>query len=125
MKRSTFFAIAGLTMLPALLAQTPAALRTRVRPQIPEADRSASDKVFLEHADLLTKNEEDSFMVLVGNVMFTKGGMTMLCDSAHYVAETGSMDAFRNVRMEQGDTLEVTADELNYDGISQIGRAHV
>ena len=120
MKRSTFFAIAGLTMLPALLAQTPAALRTRVRPQIPEADRSASDKVFLEHADLLTKNEEDSFMVLVGNVMFTKGGMTMLCDSAHYVAETGSMDAFRNVRMEQGDTLEVTADELNYDGISQL-----
>lgn len=46
--------------------------------------------------------------------------MTMLCDSAHYVAETGSMDAFRNVRMEQGDTLEVTADELNYGGISQL-----
>lgn len=59
-------------------------------------------------------------MILVGNVVFTKGPMTMRCDSAHYVAETESMDAFGNVSMTQGDTLEVNADELNYDGPSEV-----
>ena len=40
----------------------------------------------------------------------------MFCDSCHYYAETESMEAFGNVRMEQGDTLFVFADELVYDG---------
>ena len=44
----------------------------------------------------------------------------MRCDSAHYFAETESMDAFGNVSMEQGDTLFVYADELNFDGITEI-----
>ena len=59
-------------------------------------------------------------MVLVGDVMFTKGPMIMRCDSAHYFADTESMDAFGNVSMEQGDTLFVYADELNFDGVSEI-----
>lgn len=97
-----------------------AQMRRHTRPQIPLVDRTADERVFLDHADFLTKHPEDSFMILVGNVVFTKGGMIMSCDSAHYVPETESMDAFGNVRMTQGDTLEVNADELNFDGLTEI-----
>lgn len=85
-------------------------------PQVPSADRAAGNRVFLEHADVLRKSDADSFMVLVGNVEFTKGPMFMFCDSCHYYPESESMNAFGNVRMEQGDTLFVYADELFYDG---------
>ncbi len=89
-------------------------------PQIPTADRSAGNRVFLERADKLKKQAEDTFMVLVGNVVFTKGPMIMKCDSAHYYPDTESMDAFGHVSMEQGDTLFVFADELDYDGPEEI-----
>ncbi|MCM1452197.1 MAG: hypothetical protein NC102_08055 [Clostridium sp.] len=92
-----------------------------IAPQIPNADRSSSDKVFLEHADVLHKQTADSFMVLTGNVEFRKGGMSMYCDSAHFYSETEAFDAFGNVRMEQGDTLFVYADTLKYRSLSQLG----
>ncbi len=119
--RKSFFALMSALALPALvLLASPQNRRVDIRPTVPTADRSAGNRVFLEHADVLRKAESDSFMVLVGDVVFTKGPMTMRCDSAHYFAETESMDAFGNVAMEQGDTLFVYADELNYDGPGEI-----
>lgn len=59
-------------------------------------------------------------MILVGDVVFTKGPMIMKCDSCHYYSESESLDAFGNVSMEQGDTLFVYADELQFDGRSEI-----
>lgn len=87
-----------------------------IAPQIPTANRGKGDRIFLERADVLNKVSADSFMVLVGDVHFTKGAMQMYCDSAHYYPQSESMDAFGNVRMEQGDTLFIYADELNYRG---------
>lgn len=119
--RKSFFALVSALAMPALvLLADPQGQRPAIRPTVPTADRSAGNRVFLEHADILKKNETDSFMVLVGDVMFTKGPMIMRCDSAHYFADTESMDAFGNVSMEQGDTLFVYADELNFDGVSEI-----
>lgn len=119
--RNTFFALASALALPALVAlAAPQHPRPEIRPTIPTADRTAGDRVFLERADELRKARNDSFMVLVGNVVFTKGPMTMRCDSAHYFADTESMDAFGNVSMEQGDTLFVYADELNFNGTTEI-----
>jgi len=92
----------------------------KIEPQIPGANRETGGRVFLEHADLLNKESNDSFLVLTGNVRFSRGPMLMFCDSAHYFPETESMDAFGNVHMEQGDTLFVYADELNYDGREEI-----
>ena len=91
-----------------------------IRPQVPTADRSAGNKVFLERADVLKKSQNDEYMVVQGNVLFTKGPMYMRCDSAHFFPDTESMDAFGNVSMEQGDTLFVYADELNYDGATEV-----
>lgn len=90
------------------------------RPTIPNAPHDNPDRVFLDRADRLYKFANDSFMVVSGNVMFTKGPMKMYCDSAHFFINSESVDAFGNVRMEQGDTLFVYADELNYRGMEQI-----
>lgn len=91
-----------------------------IAPRVPTADRASGNRVFLERADVLTKSDNDSFMVLNGNVEFTKGPMFMYCDSAHYYPDTESMNAFGNVRMEQGDTLFVYADELDYNGATEL-----
>lgn len=141
--------IAALTAASALMASQPAPQRQRhpdfatgtkrpnrpnIAPTIPGADRGQKDKVFLEHADTLRFNHDysvdpltglpkDQYQVLVGNVEFRKGGMKMTCDSAYFYEGNNSFDAFSRVKMEQGDTLFVFCDELNYDGEQEIAVA--
>ena len=93
-------------------------------PQIPDADRMQKNKVFLEYADKLTMNEFVSrdYQVLIGNVKFRKEGMYMYCDSAHFYDKTNSFNAYGNIKMEQGDTLFVYADELYYNGQTEIAK---
>ncbi len=94
--------------------------KVRIAPTIPSASRAAGNRVILERADVLEKEQMDSFMIVTGNVKFSKGPMLMYCDSAHYAPNSGSMNAFGHVHMEQGDTLFVYGDELNYDGTREI-----
>lgn len=96
--------------------------RLPIKPSIPSADRRQSGKVFLERADRLYMDEKVSteYQVVVGDVLFRKEGMFMYCDSAHFYENAGSFDAFGNVKMQQGDTLFVYADELIYDGDSEF-----
>lgn len=91
-----------------------------IQPEVPGIDRYQDDKVFLEYADSLYKlnNRRDTIekQILKGNVKFRQSGLWMYCDSAYYYPEQNSLDAFSNVRMEQGDTLFVYADKLFYNG---------
>lgn len=115
-----------LLALPVILAQNPARVNGAFKPTIPSADRHQPGKVFLEHADYLELDENKSrdYQVLSGNVMFRKDDMFMYCDSAYFYEATNSLDAFSNVRMEQGDTLFVYADELNYNGMSELAKLY-
>ena len=94
------------------------AKRIPIKPTIPQEDRNVGDRVFLERADKLYMDERVSpdYQVVTGNVLFRKGGMYMYCDSALFFEKTGSLNAYGNVKMEQGDTLFVYADQLEYDG---------
>lgn len=74
----------------------------------------------LDRADKLHKQQSDSFMIVSGNVRFIKAAMIMDCDSAHFFPETESFDAFGNIKMQQGDTLFIYADELNYDAPARV-----
>ena len=129
----------ALIWLPAALAQTPnkapqkppqkaataapKAKQPPVKPQIPSQDRHQPGKVFLEHADFLLQEESTpDFQILRGNVQFRKGNMFMYCDSAYFYESTNSIDAFGNIKMEQGDTLFVYGDELNYNGLTDLAR---
>ena len=94
----------------------------KVKPQIPSANRYQKNKVFLENADELSADENQSadYQVLRGNVRFRRGDMFMFCDSAYFYDKTSSLDAFGHVRMTQGDTLEVNADVMHYYGEQQV-----
>ncbi|NCC10491.1 MAG: hypothetical protein EOM31_08305 [Bacteroidia bacterium] len=86
-------------------------------------------KVYLLHADeaLADKQVRPDVQVLVGNVKLRHDSMYMYCDSALIYNKTNSVEAFSNVRMEQGDTLFIYGDYLFYDGMSQLAqlREHV
>lgn len=93
-----------------------------IRPTVPSANPHEPGKVLLLHADRLQHNQaiDSGVQILVGNVRIRKEDMFMYCDSARLNEETGSFDAFNNVRMEQGDTLFVYSDELYYDGVEEL-----
>ena len=91
-----------------------------IKPQIPTANRNTEQRVFLEKADTMRKQTVDSFLVLIGNVEFSRGGMHMFCDSAHYYPEIESLDCFGNVWMQQGDTLSAKGDSLKYRNDTQL-----
>ena len=107
--------------IPSLIAQNNAT-QSHVSPYIPTADRYQRNRVFLEYADKLSMKDGQNYQLLVGNVQFRKGDMFMYCDSAHFYDQTNSIDAFGNVKMEQGDTLFVYADELNYNGDIELAK---
>lgn len=93
---------------------------TAIRPTIPHANRYQRNRVFLERANELRALEGVPYQIVVGDVMFRKGGMYMYCDSAHFFDNPGMVQAFGNVRMQQGDTLFVYADELQYADSTQL-----
>lgn len=80
--------------------------------------------VYLEHADLLSYDKAINVdaQILRGNVCFRHDSSFMYCDSAYYYEALNSLEAFSNVRMEQGDTLFVYGDYLIYEGNIQLAR---
>lgn len=58
---------------------------------------------------------------LRGNVRFKHADALMFCDSA-YLYSDQRLDAFGNVRIEQGDTLEMTGQRLRYQGKERTAR---
>ena len=91
-----------------------------IRPAIPSANRYQRDKVFLERAAELRAEPGTDYQTVVGDVLFRKGDMYMYCDSALFFDGGAEVRAFGNVRMEQGDTLFVYGDELNYNDTTQL-----
>lgn len=88
------------------------------------SDTVRQTKVYLEHANTLSFDQAQNpdAQVLVGEVCFRHDSSYMYCDSAYFFEKTNSLEAFSNVRMEQGDTLFVYGDYLHYNGDTQIAR---
>lgn len=95
-------------------------------PQQPVVEQRAAKKsyVHLLHTDITRFDEaiDPEAWILVGNVNFRRDSMYMFCDSAHYYQKQNSFLAFGNVRMEQGDTLFLYGDYLDFDGVTNIAR---
>lgn len=90
-----------------------------VQPSIHKADHSNRGKVFLEAADSLLKHNDNEYLILIGKkaqVKFRHGDFFMMCDSAHFYDKENSFNAYGNIHMWQGDTLNIYADSLNYLG---------
>lgn len=80
--------------------------------------------IHLLHANTLSKTVESERQTLRGDVKFRQEGCYMYCDSAYFYQSTNSMSAFGNVRMEQGDTLFLYCDSLDYNGDTMYGQLY-
>ena len=79
--------------------------------------------VHLEHANTLSfdKSQDVERQVLRGEVLFRQDSVWMECDSAYFYQSSNSFEAFSNVHMWEGDTLEMWCDSLSYEGNSMVG----
>jgi lipopolysaccharide export system protein LptA len=67
------------------------------------------------------KNGE-RFDRLVGNVIFEQNTTTIYCDSAHFFRTKNMLDAFGHVHITEGDSVDITALGLSYDGNTKIAK---
>jgi lipopolysaccharide export system protein LptA len=75
-------------------------------------------RVYAEHSDstVFEKNNNPDIHILKGNVIFRHDSTYLFCDSAYLYQSSNSLEAFSNVRLEQGDTLFIYGDYLIYEG---------
>lgn len=87
-------------------------------------EKTKKTKVYLEYAEVLSfdKLRMADAQILTGDVRFRHDSSYMYCDSAYFFQSSNSLEAFSNVRMEQGDTLFVYGDYLHYDGNTSLAR---
>ena len=80
--------------------------------------------VYLERSETLSFDQEHvaDAQILRGNVVFRHEDAMMYCDSAYFYEKTNSLDAFGNVRFEQGDTLQGYGERLYYNGNTKLAR---
>lgn len=79
--------------------------------------------IYLERSDLVRFDNENlpDIQVLIGNVVLRHDDVFLYCDSAHMNQNTNSFKAFGNIKIEQGDSIEIYSKRLNYNGNTRIG----
>ncbi|MDR0835848.1 MAG: hypothetical protein LBN11_04620 [Tannerella sp.] len=90
----------------------------------PDTATTQKTKIYLLQADIQSFNQKtnDQLQIIKWNVIFRHDSSYMYCDSAYFYEQDVSLEAFSNVRMEQGDTLFVYSDYLFYDGNTEIAK---
>lgn len=87
--------------------------------QVGEKKKKRVDLLYADQA-IADKYAHPDVQILVGSVQLRHDSMYMFCDSALIYEKINSVEAFGNVRMEQGDTLFIYGDYLYYDGMTQL-----
>lgn len=92
--------------------------------QAEPTDSTTERYVYLLHADETRFNQliNPDAQILVGDVVFRHDSMYMYCDSALFYEQSNSLDAYGNVRMNQGDTLFLYGDRLHYSGDEMLAK---
>ena len=87
-------------------------------------DKPGKRKIILRHADediILRDNETGKdWHRLLGSVSLEHNQISMFCDSAHFYPDKNHVNAYGNIHIEQGDTLDIYGNYLFYDGITEI-----
>jgi lipopolysaccharide assembly outer membrane protein LptD (OstA) len=78
----------------------------------------AQKKLKLKQADRLKggKQGDERFDRLIGNVIMEQNKTTIYCDSAYFFKKRNFVEAFGRVRITEGDSVNITARKLEYDG---------
>jgi len=87
-------------------------------------DKKKKRRVDIENADLYTY---DTAIVanaqrLIGNVRFRHNDALMSCDSAYQYTDSDRFEAYGNVHIIQGDTLNLYGDKMTYIGDLRLAR---
>ncbi|NJN41509.1 MAG: Organic solvent tolerance protein OstA [Flammeovirgaceae bacterium] len=82
----------------------------------------AQKRVKLKSADTMRGGTENNerFDWVIGNVVFVQNQTTIYCDSAIFHRSKNQIEAFGKIRIQDGDSVSVTASKLNYDGDKKI-----
>jgi len=79
----------------------------------------AQKRVNLKQADQLRSGKDadgNKFERVIGNVIFTQNKTTIYCDSAYFYKAKNAIEAFGRIRITEGDSINITANKLEYDG---------
>ena len=85
-------------------------------------DSIQKTKIYLVRADKDMIYNEEQREVLHGDVVLRLDSSYLFCDSAYFFQVSMTLEAFGQVRMEQGDTLFVYGDYLFYDGNQDLAQ---
>ncbi|MDR0413362.1 MAG: hypothetical protein LBH61_06145 [Dysgonamonadaceae bacterium] len=93
-------------------------LLSGMKQQDSPSTQKGKTKVIMEYADstVFERNSNPDIHVMRGNVKFRHDSTYLFCDSAYFYQNENSLEAFSNVRIEQGDTLFIYGDYLMYEG---------
>ncbi|GAB4136988.1 MAG: OstA-like protein [Bacteroidia bacterium] len=87
------------------------------------AAQNSGKQINIRHANSLKGDKKRGYQRLIGDVQFEHQGAVMSCDSAHFHPEANTVEAYGHVHIQQGDSLHLWGDELNYNG--KDGKADV
>jgi lipopolysaccharide export system protein LptA len=59
---------------------------------------------------------------LIRHVVFRHRNTIMYCDSAYFYAAENSLEAYKNVHINQGDSVQIYGDYLYYDGNTRLAK---
>ena len=81
-------------------------------------------RIILKHADngYGAVRGGERFDRLVGNVIFKQNTTTIYCDSAHFFRSKNQLNAFGRVHIIEGDSVDITAFGLSYDGNTKVAK---
>ncbi|MBI3233173.1 MAG: hypothetical protein HYZ42_03905, partial [Bacteroidetes bacterium] len=86
--------------------------------------QSGTRQIEIINSDQLSfDNQSSDAKKLIGNVILKHDNAFMYCDSAYLYDAENKFEAFSNVRINQGDSLNLTGNHLLYEGKSKM--AHV
>ncbi len=81
-------------------------------------------RIQIKNTDSLMYSESRGMDIrrLYGHVQFEHNGSLMFCDSAYFYAKDNLFDAFSNVHIVQGDSLDLYGDTLYFNGNTQLAK---
>jgi len=86
-------------------------------------------KIFIEYSGFTVRDSLKGENVTTfvrsdrGQIHIIHEGIDMWCDKALYYQNEDFIEAYSNVRMKQGDTINMTSDYVEYSGITQLAIA--
>ena len=91
--------------------------------QAPNGSKSVPKLIVLKQADTMEKRLGNDDQILINNVILYHDGALMYCDSAYLNEAANKFEAFGTVKVEQGDTLFLYSNYLEYNGNTQLLKA--